>query len=114
MGITDRYRSQADLPASLPVFPLQGCILLPRSSLPLNVFEPRYLSMIDDVLAGSRIVGVVQPFGSSEESPRSKGHPLRQTGCAGRLSAFSETEDGRVLITGGDNGSGYFHSNVRL
>lgn len=99
MGITDRYRSLADLPESMPVFPLQGCILLPRSNLPLNVFEPRYLSMVDDVLAGNRIMGIVQPVTSDEESPTAKGHPLRQTGCAGRLSAFSETEDGRVLIT---------------
>jgi len=99
LGITDRYRTAADLPASLPVFPLQGCILLPRSSLPLNIFEPRYLSMVDDVIAGTRIVGIVQPLGSQEESPQSKGHPLRQTGCAGRLSAFSEAEDGRLLIT---------------
>jgi len=99
LGITDRYRALADLPESLPVFPLQGCILLPRSSLPLNIFEPRYLSMVDDVIAGNRIVGIVQPLGTQEESPQSKGHPLRQTGCAGRLTAFSETEDGRLLIT---------------
>jgi uncharacterized protein len=99
LGITDRYRSLSNLPASLPVFPLQGCILLPRSSLPLNIFEPRYLSMVDDVLAGNRILGIVQPLGAQEESPQSKGHPLRQTGCAGRLSAFSETDDGRLLIT---------------
>ncbi len=99
MGITDRYRTAGDLPASIPVFPLQSCILLPRSSLPLNVFEPRYLSMIDDVIAGDRIVGVVQPLGSQEESPQAKGHPLRGTGCLGWLSAFSETEDGRLLIT---------------
>ncbi len=99
MGITDRYRTAADLPATIPVFPLQSCILLPRSSLPLNVYEPRYLSMVDDVIAGDRIVGIVQPIGSQEESPQSKGHPLRQTGCVGRLSAFSETEDGRLMIT---------------
>jgi uncharacterized protein len=99
LSITDRYRTAADLPASLPVFPLQGCILLPRSSLPLNIFEPRYLTMVDDVIAGNRIVGIVQPLGATEESPQAKGHPLRQTGCAGRLSAFSETEDGRLLIT---------------
>lgn len=99
MGITDRYRSLADLPTSLPVFPLQGCILLPRSNLPLNIFEPRYLTMVDDVIAGNRIVGIVQPLGTNEESPAAKGQPLRLTGCAGRLSAFSETEDGRLLIT---------------
>jgi len=99
VGITDRYRTLADLPASLPVFPLQGCILLPRSNLPLNIFEPRYLTMIDDAIAGDRIIGIVQPIGTQEESPQSKGHPLRQTGCAGRVSAFSETKDGRLLIT---------------
>lgn len=99
MGITDRYRSLADLPASLPVFPLQGCILLPRSNLPLNIVEPRYLTMVDDVVAGNRLVGIVQPLSTNEESPVSKGHPLRQTGCAGRLSAFSETDDGRLLVT---------------
>jgi uncharacterized protein len=99
LGITDRYRTLADLPASLPLFPLQGCILLPRSSLPLNIFEPRYLAMIDDVIAGDRLVGIVQPIGAEEESPQAKGHPLRQTGCAGRLSAFSETDDGRLLVT---------------
>jgi uncharacterized protein len=99
LGITDRYRTLGDLPASVPVFPLQGCILLPRSNLPLNIFEPRYLAMIDDVIAGNRIVGIVQPLGTEEESPASMGHPLRQTGCAGRLSAFSETEDGRLLIS---------------
>ena len=99
MGITDRYRSPSDLPETVPVFPLRGCILLPRSSLPLNVFEPRYLSMIDDVIAGDRIVGIVQPLNTKEESPSAKGHPLRQTGCAGRLSAFSETDDGRMLVT---------------
>lgn len=99
MGITDRYRSLADLPASLPVFPLRGCILLPRSNLPLNIFEPRYLTMIDDVIASDRIIGIVQPLGGQEESPSGMYYPLRQTGCAGRLSAFSETEDGRLLIT---------------
>ena len=72
MGITDRYRTAADLPASIPIFPLQGCIMLPRSSLPLNVFEPRYLSMVDDIIAGDRIVGIVQPLGSvrNRRSPR--------------------------------------------
>jgi uncharacterized protein len=99
VGITDRYRSLGDLPVSLPVFPLQGCILLPRSNLPLNIFEPRYLSLAEDVLAGDRLMGIVQPLATEEESPLSKGHPLRQTGCAGRLSSFSETDDGRLLIT---------------
>jgi uncharacterized protein len=81
------------------MFPLQGCILLPRSNLPLNIFEPRYLTMVDDVIAGNRLVGIVQPLATDEESPAAKGHPLRRTGCAGRLSAFSETDDGRLLVT---------------
>ena len=99
MGITDRYRSLADLPGHLPMFPLQGCILLPRSNLPLNIFEPRYLSMVDDVIAGNRIIGIVQPLGAEESRRHRRDIRLRQIGCAGRLSAFSETEDGRLLIT---------------
>lgn len=101
MSVTDRYRKPSDLPSVIPVFPLQGCILLPRSTLPLNIFEPRYLEMIDDTLAGDRVIGMIQPRGSadSQESPQGKSTPLRQTGCVGRLTAFSETDDGRVLIT---------------
>jgi Lon protease-like protein len=99
VGITDKYRALDDLPPTLAIFPLQGCILLPRSNLPLNVFEPRYLTMVDDVLSGDRLIGIVQPLAADEESPAGKGHPLRQTGCAGRLTSFSESEDGRLLIT---------------
>lgn len=101
MSITDRYRSPNDLPRHIPVFPLQGCILLPRSTLPLNIFEPRYLEMIDDVLAGERIIGIIQPEGSTdeEESPANKRFPLRRTGCIGRITSFNETEDARILIT---------------
>jgi len=102
LSVTDRYRKPSDLPTILPLFPLQGCILLPRSTLPLNVFEPRYLQMLDDVLATHRVIGIVQPRAatdSDEESPQDDQTPLRRTGCAGRLTAFSETDDGRVLIT---------------
>lgn len=101
MSVTDRYRKPTDLPDILPIFPLQGCILLPRSTLPLNVFEPRYLEMLDDVLAGDRLIGIVQPKECSEdeESPPDKSAPLRRTGGVGRLTAFSETDDGRILIT---------------
>ena len=77
MGITDRYRALADLPAQLPIFPLQGCILLPRSNLPLNIFEPRYLSMVDDIIAGNRIIGIVQPLGAEEDR-----RPRRVIRCA--------------------------------
>ncbi len=61
MGVTDRYRSAEDLPQLLPVFPLRGAILLPRSSLMVNVFEPRYLALLDDALATDRLIGIVQP-----------------------------------------------------
>lgn len=101
MSVTDRYRTPNDLPRHIPVFPLQGCIILPRSTLPLNVFEPRYLEMLDDALAGDRLIGIVQPLGKAgdEESPADKRFPLRRTGCVGRVTSFSETEDARVLIT---------------
>lgn len=88
------------MPGELPVFPLRGCILLPRTSLPLNIFEPRYLNMVNDVLSGHRLIGIVQPRGAvSTESPAGKDVPLRRIGCAGRLTHFAETDDGNVLIT---------------
>ena len=90
------YRKPADLPAEIPVFPLGGAILFPKSVLPLNIFEPRYLNMIDDALAGERLIGMIQPAGliGEGESP-----VLADIGCVGRLTAFQETEDGRYLIT---------------
>lgn len=82
------------------MFPLRGVILLPRTTLPLNVFEPRYLAMISDALAGSRIIGVVQPGGAgAEESPPGRDAPLHGIGGAGRLTAFQETDDNRMLIS---------------
>ncbi|MEJ2123277.1 MAG: LON peptidase substrate-binding domain-containing protein [Alphaproteobacteria bacterium] len=101
MGVTDRYRRADHLPAVLPIFPLQGCILLPRATLPLNIFEPRFLTMVDRVLAEDRVIGIVQPLDANddEESPEDVATPLRHTGCAGRLTSFTETDDGRVLIT---------------
>jgi hypothetical protein len=85
----------------VPVFPLAGVILLPRSTLPLNVFEPRYLEMVDDALAGNRIICVIQPEGAStdDESPLGKAVPLRKIGSFGRITAYSESDDGRYLIT---------------
>ena len=101
MATTDRYRTPEDLPSLIPVFPLQGCILLPRSSLPLNIFEPRYLQMVNDALSGDRVIGIVQPGVSADEgeSPEGKSFALRHTGGAGRITAFNETDDGRILIT---------------
>ncbi len=101
MAPTDRYRRPADLPSRIPVFPLRGAILLPRATLPLNVFEPRYLAMVDAALAGHRIVGIVQPASgaSATESPPGRDVELRRIGCAGRLTAYQEQDDGRLLIT---------------
>tara|TARA_R110000868_G_scaffold158190_3_gene386136 strand:- start:18532 stop:19167 length:636 start_codon:yes stop_codon:yes gene_type:complete len=83
------------LPAELPLFPLQGCILLPGELLPLNIFEPRYLNMIDDARAGHGHIGIVQPA-----APAPTGEPvLLQTGTAGSIKSFVETPDGRYLIT---------------
>jgi Lon protease-like protein len=85
------------LPERLPVFPLTGVLLLPRGRLPLNVFEPRYLAMTTDALgAAGRLIGMIQP----QEGCGDAGEPpLYRTGCAGRIIQFSETEDGRFLIT---------------
>ena len=100
MGITDRYRTAADMPRELAIFPLRGAILLPRASLTLNVFEPRYLALVDHALAGDRLIGVVQPApeAGNAESPKGKSFPLRNVGCAGRLFSFTEGEDGKVMI----------------
>ena len=88
-----------DLPALLPVFPLSGVLLLPESRLPLNIFEPRYLAMVQDALGWGRLIGMVQP-GDGRRGGIGKAVPdLFETGCAGRISAFSETEDGRILLT---------------
>ncbi len=86
----------ADLPEIIPVFPLTGALLLPRARLPLHVFEPRYLAMLDDALkSGHRLIGMVQPLPSRGDGPSG----LHAIGCAGRVTAFSETEDGRYMIS---------------
>ncbi|PRY92772.1 hypothetical protein BCF33_1626 [Hasllibacter halocynthiae] len=83
-----------DLPDTIPVFPLTGALLLPRARLPLHIFEPRYLAMLDDALkTPERLIGMVQPH----DGP--KGTELHRIGCAGRVTGFSETEDGRYMIT---------------
>jgi hypothetical protein len=82
---------------TLPIFPLAGVLLLPRGRLPLNIFEPRYLAMTRDALAGDRLIGMVQP--SNPQQPPSGNPPVYPTGCAGRVTSFSETDDGRYLIT---------------
>jgi Lon protease-like protein len=91
------YRSPAELPATIPVFPLPGALLLPRGRLPLNIFEPRYLQMIEDAIRGHRIIGIIQPDGSKGGSPETPA--LYEVGGAGRLVSFEETGDGRYLIS---------------
>lgn len=98
MAFADRYRRPADLPSRLPLFPLRGAILLPGSTLPLNIFEPRYLEMMDDVMSGPRMLGLVQPAGTGEESPHGKVIPLRTVGGAGRITNYQELDDGRIAI----------------
>jgi Lon protease-like protein len=87
-----------DLPSVLPIFPLEGALLLPHGHLPLHIFEPRYRNMIDEALGQQRIVGMIQPRGSHAQ-PVPEDATLFPTGCAGRIVSFSETEDGRFLIT---------------
>ena len=84
-----------DLPDTIPVFPLSGALLLPRTRLPLNLFEPRYLQMLDDVLkTDHRLIGMVQSYDGPDGVNK-----LHSIGCAGRVTAFSETDDGRYMIT---------------
>ncbi len=87
----------ASLPQRFPVFPLTGALLLPGGRLPLNIFEPRYLAMTEDALAAGRMFAMIQPDPS--RAPGKTGPALYRVGCLGRLSSFSETDDGRYLIT---------------
>ncbi|WP_281968788.1 LON peptidase substrate-binding domain-containing protein [Roseovarius nanhaiticus] len=85
-----------DLPDIVPIFPLPGALLLPRARLPLHLFEPRYLAMLEDALkTPERLIGMIQP----NKVPGRAGHGLQTIGCAGRVTQFSETEDGRYMIT---------------
>jgi Lon protease-like protein len=80
------------MPEHLPIFPLTGVLLMPFGQLPLNIFEPRYVAMIEDAIANERMIGMIQP-------KKEGGHDLYDVGCAGKITEFSETEDGRYLIT---------------
>jgi uncharacterized protein len=91
------YRGPADLPQVIPVFPLPGALLLPRGQMPLNIFEPRYLAMIDDAMADRhRLIGMIQPD-TAHPGPEDKPN-LYKIGCAGRITQLAETGDGRYLI----------------
>ena len=91
------YKHSGDLPEIIPVFPLPESLLLPRAEMPLNIFEPRYLAMVDWALAGDRIIGMVQPDELARGTRR--GPRLCKVGCAGRITSFAETGDGRYMIT---------------
>ncbi len=95
MCMNKPYASSKELPGTLRLFPLTGAVLLPRGELPLNIFEPRYLAMVDSAIASDRLIGVIQPLpGDGVENPK-----LYAIGCAGRLTHFSETGDGRYIVT---------------
>jgi Lon protease-like protein len=89
------YRRAVDLPQVIPVFPLDGALLLPGGELPLRIFEPRYLNMVDDVMAGDRMIGMIQTRAGGERARPN----LAGVGCAGRITSFNETSDGTYLIT---------------
>jgi len=84
------------LPEIVPIFPLSGAVLLPQARLPLNIFEPRYLALIEHALGRDRIIGMIQPSGP--ETTGQKRPPIYRIGCAGRITSFSETDDGRFMI----------------
>jgi uncharacterized protein len=88
------YRRISDLPQLIPVFPLDGALLLPGGDLPLQIFEPRYLNMVDDAMAGDRLIGMIQTKGGARANPI-----LADVGCVGRITSYNETSDGRYLIT---------------
>jgi Lon protease-like protein len=92
------YRGPGDCPAMVPLFPLPGALLLPRGQMPLNIFEPRYLAMIDDVLKSHRLIGMIQPDEGAEDSTRLT-PSLYGVGCIGRITQIAETGDGRYLLT---------------
>lgn len=96
MSINTAYEGPAELPDIIPVFPLEGALLLPRGEMPLNVFESRYVQMVDDALRGHRIIGMIQPESDEKEGVRPS---LYACGCAGRITAFGETGDGRYVLT---------------
>ncbi|MBY0612335.1 MAG: LON peptidase substrate-binding domain-containing protein [Beijerinckiaceae bacterium] len=97
MPFNSPYRSASDFPEVVPVFPLPGALLLPRGQMPLNIFEDRYVTMIDDALRGTRLIALIQPV--PEQPSRMAAPELYSVGCLGRITQFAETGDGRYLIT---------------
>lgn len=97
MGMNAVYEGAGDCPEVIPLFPLGGALLLPRGQMPLNVFEPRYLAMIDDALKTERVIGMIQPEPDDGRQPEIP--PLLNVGCLGRITQLAETGDGRYIIT---------------
>ena len=83
-----------ELPQTIPIFPLSNFIIFPKTTVPLNIFEPRYIQMVDECMKGNRIIGIVQP----KKTGNLKKPNLYEVGCAGKITSFNETEDGRYLI----------------
>ena len=89
-----------ELPENIPLFPLPGALLLPNSRLPLNIFEPRYINMVEDTIATKhRLIGMIQPIKINKGKVQSENNKYQRVGCAGRIVSFTETGDGRYLIT---------------
>jgi len=97
MGMNAVYNGAEDCPLVIPVFPLTGALLLPRGQMPLNIFEPRYLAMIDDAIRSHRVIGIIQP--EPESGRQSSAPPLLHVGCIGRITQFAETGDDRYIMT---------------
>jgi uncharacterized protein len=97
VGMNMIYRGPSDCPGTVPLFPLPGALLLPRGQMPLNIFEPRYLAMIDDALKSHRLIGMVQPDPDADEARIAP--KLCSVGCIGRITQLAETGDGRYLLT---------------
>ena len=97
MSINKAYAGPQDMPHIIGMFPLSGALLLPRGQIPLNIFEPRYLQMIDDAMRSHRIIGMIQPVADARAEAEKP--PLQGVGCAGRITQLAETGDGRYVLT---------------
>ena len=100
--LSQQYKSPADIPSTVPIFPLAGALLLPRGQLPLVIFEPRYLEMINSSMSADRLVGMIQPASEADIAMQNDADlrpKIAHVGCVGRITSFTETGDGRILIT---------------
>ncbi|SDW44647.1 LON peptidase substrate-binding domain-containing protein [Thiocapsa roseopersicina] len=95
MTRTPFFPKFSDLPAEIPIFPLSGAVVMPRVQLPLNIFEPRYVSMVTDALASNHLIGMIQP---TSETMTDEVPEIHRIGCAGRITSYSETTDGRIVL----------------